>query len=129
MIETDRELCIGVFWIDLETGKVYSVKYSQAEALLCSFEHVDFLYLPLPAYKAWDIIRRQNPKWSNACRDDVPGGIVHWLKGTKSFSIALHPCLKPFEDAIRAEFNIKDEPCDFHYRDSSKRPRRKRKDA
>ncbi len=110
-------LCIGLFWFDSYEGKLFSVKMSVAEGIRRGFQDSPYIFLPLDPIKAWDLIRRMNPRWGETYSHEmVPHGRVYWEKGRLGFLIALSPSLKGKEEFIRREFGIREnDVCLFDY--------------
>ncbi len=97
---------VGVFWIDLETAKVYADKYRLPDA-----DDVGTAKIGRRGhYDVWRSIQAQNPKWKGKEYEDIPRGRVVYFKDPKNpkFVIYTNPIVgKPkYVKAIATEFNL-----------------------
>jgi len=97
---------VGIFWVDLDTGKVYSETTSMRDAE----GYGDFKIHERSHYEAWRQIVMQNPKWKGMEYEDVPRGRVVYRKDPKKpeFIVYMPRQLNggKVKGAIRSEFGL-----------------------
>ena len=107
---------VGIFWVDLEDGRIYAIKTSLREAKRRAFPEAEYLDCLATHYRGWDRAKEMNPRWRDvADRDTVPRGRVTWNIATGIFIVMATPSLKSCETKLREEFNLIGERFIFLY--------------
>jgi hypothetical protein len=97
---------VGVFWVDVATGKVYADKSRLPDADDTGNAKIH----TRGHYDVWRSVQVKNPKWKGKEYEDIPRGRVVYFKDPNNpkFVVYTNEILgKPkFEKAIAAEFNL-----------------------
>ena len=108
---------VGVFWVDLDTGKVYADK----SALRDAEDYGDFKIHSAIHYETWRKVRKMNPAWAGMEYEDVPRGRVVYLKdphNPKFIVFVAKQCKKKnIMDAIVNEFELPSGTYEFDFTD------------
>lgn len=108
---------VGIFWIDVETNKIYSDSVGLRDAE----DYGDYKIGKTVHYDAWKKIKPQNPKWSGKQYEDVPRGRVIYKKDPKKPMFVVFMCdeckNKKIENAVMGEFSIPSGHVKFDYTD------------
>ena len=107
---------VGIFWVDINSVRVYAEKVSLGDAI----KYGGFLIHPLGHYDLWEKIIIRNSKWVGIEYEDIPRGrVVYKIGDSKPFQIYACPvCNNPgIKSAIIEEFNIPPNSCIFNFTD------------
>lgn len=108
---------VGIFWVDLDTGKVYS----ESTSLRNSEEYGNFKIYGGSHYDSWGKVKTKNPKWKRVEYEDVPRGRVVYRQDPKKpqFIVFMARELNDskIKRAIKSRFNLPSSQTKFDYTD------------
>lgn len=93
----------AIFWLDLETCKVYAVKSNLSQ----SEKYGDFLVHKSCHFDSWATIQKRNPKWKNFQYEDYCRGRCVFNLQIEKFIVYVCPLVKGnriIQQAIVREF-------------------------
>ena len=97
---------VGIFWVDLDTNKVFADKTSLRDA----DDMGPFKIHPRGHYEVWKKMIPKNPKWRGQEYEDIPRGRVVYDKNPKNPRFVVFmakECNKgSVKSAVASEFNL-----------------------
>jgi len=108
---------VGIFWVDLDTGKVYSESTSLRDAE----GYGNFKIYDGSHYESWKKVVSQNPKWRGMEYEDIPRGRVVYKMDAKKpeFIVFMARELNDAKTkrAITSRFNLPSSQTRFDFTD------------
>ena len=97
---------LGVFWVDVKAGKIYSDMTSLKEADVLG----EFKIHPRAHYDVWRSIQNRNPKWKGMEYEDIPRGRIVYKQDPKDPKFIVLMCDKlntpKIKKIVTNEFNL-----------------------
>jgi len=115
-INSGENKFVGIFWIDMDSIKVYAEKVLLKNAI----KYGNFLIHPLGHYDLWKKIAIRNFQWAGMEYEDIPRGrLVYKIGDSKPFQIYACPvCNNPgIKSAIVTEFALAPQSYSFDFSD------------
>jgi hypothetical protein len=94
-----KKIITGIFWVDLDSCKVYSYKTSK------SVKYGDNIICPQSHYSVWEKIISQNPKWYKTEYEDTARGRIFYNLKTRTYYINVCPLVRNKRSLKKAILN------------------------